>query len=143
MEETISSYKDFYLVYSKFDLETYIQKEKQKNPQRSEKYIKNMYLLKSVRLNLLDSEFERLLEEYEKSYSKKLFLYYGTCNYCEIQNAGSCTYDDGEPCRFPEERRYSMEAVGIEVIKTVRNIDIDIGYPSQKFSFKFGLACFK
>jgi hypothetical protein len=36
-----------------------------------------------------------------------------------------------------------MEAVGIEVVKTVLNLELDIDYPSKKYSYKFGLACFK
>jgi len=39
--------------------------------------------------------------------------------------------------------RYSMEAVGIEVIRTVLELNLDVEYPSNKYSFRFGLACFK
>jgi len=143
LEKALSKYERFYLVYSKFDLEKYIKEQKEKKPKRSKKYIKSMYLLKSVKQNLLDDEFDKLLSEINEPYSKKLLLYYGTCTYCQTQNAGECTYDSGEPCRFPKERQYSMEAVGIDVIKTVSKLDVDIGYPSQRYAHKFGLACFK
>jgi hypothetical protein len=38
-----------------------------------------------------------------------------------------------------------MEAIGIEVIQTVRDLRdrLNIEYPSNKFSYRFGLACFK
>ncbi len=148
LEKQVSTYKDYFLVYSQFDLEEYIKKEREKNPKRSEFYIKNTYFLKSVMTNLLDKEFNELLSHFNKVFRKKLLLYYGTCNFCHIQSAGKCTYDDGVPCRFPKDRRYSMEAVGIEVIKTVlelkkKGIELGFEYPSSKYDYKFGLACFK
>jgi len=38
-----------------------------------------------------------------------------------------------------------MEAAGIEVISTVRDLRdrFNIEYPSNKYSYRFGLACFK
>jgi predicted metal-binding protein len=93
----------------------------------------------------LEKEFEKFLAQYDKQYKKRLLLYDGTCRYCKIQNAGACTFDSGEPCRFPKEKRFSMEAIGIEVIKTVRDLKsrLDIDYPSNKYSYRFGLVCFK
>jgi predicted metal-binding protein len=95
----------------------------------------------------LEEEFSKFLQQHNRNFSKKLLLYDGTCRYCKIQNKGSCTYDSGNPCRFPIEKRYSMESVGIDVISTVRELKqkevIDIEYPSNKYSYRFGLACFK
>jgi predicted metal-binding protein len=144
MENIISRFDEFFLIYSQFDLEGYIKNEKKKNPRRSEFYIKNTFLLKKTfLLNDLEGEFDRFLMQYEKNYSKILLLYDGTCRYCLMQNAGPCTYDAGEPCRFPEERRYSMEAVGIDVIQTVKHLRLEVDYPSNKYSYRFGLACIK
>lgn len=145
LEKALSTYAEFYLVYSTFDLESYIKKEKEKTG-RSEFYIKNTFLLtKSFESNELETEFEKFLSQYTKPYKKRLLLYDGTCKYCKIQNAGACTFDSGEPCRFPNEMRYSMEATGIEVIQTVRDFKdkLKIEYPSNKYSYRFGLACFK
>lgn len=147
LENTISSYKEFYLIYSLFDLETYIKKEKART-NRSEFFIKNTFLLtKTFESNDLENEFFNFLKQYNKKYRKRLLLYDGTCRYCKINNLGACTYDISKPCRCPSEKRYSMEAVGIEVIRTVRNLKkkqiIDIEYPSNKIYYRFGLACFK
>ena len=147
LKKALSTYKEFYLIYSKFDLETYIKKEKEKT-NRSEFFIKNTFLLtKSFDNYDLENEFISFLSEYNKPFKKKRLLYDGTCKYCKIQEKGACSYDDGEPCRFPTEIRYSMEAVGIEVIRTVLDLKkhnkIDIEYPSNKYSYRFGLACFK
>jgi predicted metal-binding protein len=144
LEKAISTYKEFYLIYSMFDLETYIRKEREKKPNRSEFFIKNTFLLtKSFELNDLESEFNKFLAQYNKKYKKKLLLYDGTCRLCSLRKKGKCTFDAGEPCRFPKDKRYSMEAVGIEVIRTVRELKLDIEYPSNKYSYRFGLACFK
>lgn len=145
LEKALSTYKDYYLIYSKFDLESYINKEKERTG-RSEFYIKNTFLLtKSFEANDLEEEFEKFLTQYNKQYKKSILLYDGTCKYCKIQNAGDCTFDSGEPCRFPNEKRFSMEAIGIEVIKTVLDLKdkLNIEYPSNKYSYRFGLACFK
>ena len=148
LEKQLNSYKEFYLIYSRFDLESYIQKQKQKHPNRSTFYIKSMFMLrKHFILNNLEEEINTFLEQYRKTYKKKLILWDGTCRYCLLAGEGKCSFDDGKPCRFPLEKRYSMEAVGIEVIRTVlelvKSSRINIKYPSEKYSYRFGLACFK
>lgn len=143
LEEQIGNYEEYYLIYTRLDLEEYIEKEKKKNPNRSELYIKSNYFYNEMETTALVEEIDKFLAQYEKSYLKKLLLYSGTCRYCKMQNSGDCTYNSGEPCRFPEYIQYSMEAVGIEVVKTVINLDLGIDYPSQKYVYLFGLACFK
>ncbi|MBY9003673.1 MAG: hypothetical protein KGD73_06850 [Candidatus Lokiarchaeota archaeon] len=145
LEKALSTYTDFYLIYSMFDLESYIKKEKERT-NRSEFFIKNTFLLtKSFESNDLENEFKLFLAQYDKKYKKRLLLYDGTCKYCKKQNAGVCTFDSGEPCRFPQEKRFSMESIGIEVISTVRDLreKFNIEYPSNKYHYRFGLACFK
>jgi len=145
LEKVLSTYTDFYLIYSMFDLESYIKTEKQRTS-RSEFYIKNtFYLTKAFESNDQEKEFEKFLKQHARKYKKRLLLYDGTCKYCKIQKAGACTFDSGEPCRFPQEKRYSMEATGIEVIRTVADLrsKLNIEYPSKKYSYRFGLACFK
>jgi predicted metal-binding protein len=142
LEKAISTHNEFYIIYSKFDLEAYIKKERALT-NRSEFYVKNMFLLtKSFLTEDLNVEFEKFLAQHNNPYKKRLLLYDGTCKFCSTQNAGECTYDAGEPCRYPKEKRFSMEAVGIEVIKSILELKID-GYPSNKYSYRFGLACFK
>lgn len=147
LEKALSTYSEFFLIYSLFNLEEYIEKEKERT-HRSAFFIKNTFLLtKSMESLDLEEEFSKFLQQHSRSFSKKLLLYDGTCRYCKIQSKGSCTYDSGNPCRFPNEKRYSMESVGIDVISTVRKLKqkevIDIEYPSNKYSYRFGLACFK
>jgi len=145
LEKALSTYTEFYLIYSMFNLEGYIQKEKERT-NRSEFYIKNTFLLtKSFESNDLENEVAKFLNQYDKAYKKLLLLYDGSCKYCKTQKAGACSFDSGEPCRFPKEKRFSMEAIGIEVIRTIRDLKnkLNIKYPSNKYSYRFGLACFK
>jgi predicted metal-binding protein len=143
LEDEISTYEAYYLIYTRIDLEEYIRQEKKKHPNRSELYIKSNYFYNEMETTALVEEMDTFLAQYEKNYSKKLLLYSGTCRYCKMHNMVECTYDSEEPCRFPQHIQYSMEAVGIEVVKTVINLDLDIEYPSQKYIYLFGLACFK
>jgi len=145
LEKELSTYSEFYLICSIFDLETYIKKEKERT-NRSEFYIKNTFFLTNTfESRDLENEFEKFLAQYNKEHKKRRLLFDGTCKYCKIQNAGNCTFDTGEPCRYPKEKRFSMEAIGIEVIRTVLGLKskLDIEYPSKKNSYRFGLACFK
>ncbi|MFX1385559.1 MAG: DUF2284 domain-containing protein [Promethearchaeota archaeon] len=143
LEEEISTYKEFFLVYSKFNLEKYIKEIKAMHPKRSEMRIKNSSYMKIMYRNDLEMEMEKFLNQYQTTYGKKLILYDGSCKVCYNKKAGKCTYDSGKPCRNPNEMRYSMEAVGIEVIRTVINLKASIEYPSNKYHYRFGLACFK
>ncbi|MHA2289442.1 MAG: DUF2284 domain-containing protein [Promethearchaeota archaeon] len=145
LEKALSTYSEFYLIYSIFDLESYINKEKERTG-RSEFFIKNSFFLtKTFESNDLEQEFEKFLAQHGKNFKKRLLLYAGTCKYCKIRKAGPCSFDSGEPCRFPRDMRYSMEAIGIEVIRTVMELKNQLGieYPSKKYSYNFGLVCFK
>ncbi|MBR5284771.1 MAG: DUF2284 domain-containing protein [Clostridia bacterium] len=53
------------------------------------------------------------LTAYEEAHPKSLALWAGTCDLC-----GRCAKIDGEPCRFPEQMRHSIEALGGDVGKT-------------------------
>ena len=54
-------------------------------------------------------------EEEENPGSESLSA--GTCQICS-----GCTRPAGEPCRFPEKRRYSIESIGGNVGKTISKL---------------------
>ena len=147
LEEEVSQYKKFFLIYSIFDLENHIKEVKVKHPKRSEYRIKFDFQMKSLFREDLDEEFTKFFENYNENYEEKLFLFDGTCRICLNKEKGGCTFNDGKPCRYPNKKKYSMEAVGIEVIRSVYDLKksnkMEIDYPSQKYSYRFGLACFK
>lgn len=59
--------------------------------------------------------FKKELKELEKIYNGE-YLYSGQCDLCP-----TCAKKVDEPCRFPDLRRSSIEAVGGNVIKTTRD----------------------
>ena len=58
---------------------------------------------------------KKMLEEEERL--DGLYLSCGPCSMCAV-----CSRVDGEPCRNPSLRRYSMEALGTNVISTSRGV---------------------
>lgn len=51
----------------------------------------------------------------EKQNPGSMALFAGTCEICE-----NCDKEDGEPCRHPEQMRYSIEALGGNVVQSVQ-----------------------
>ncbi len=143
LEYEVSTYKKFYLVYVKFDLNSYIEEIKAKHPKRNEKNIRNAFFMKNLLRDELGHEILNFIEEIQISYEDKLILWDGFCRVCFNEKDKECTYDAGEPCRYPKKKRYSMEAVGIDVTQTVKNLEFNIEWPPNDFVYRFGLVCFK
>ena len=143
LEEKVSSYQKFYLIYSKFDLRSYVKLKKDKHPKRSEDKIRNRFYLKNYLRDDLEKEVFKFLETYNDGYEIKLILWDGHCRICQKLLSKDCTYDKGEPCRYLDKKRYSMEAVGINVSDTVRNLNLNIEWPPINYYYRFGLVCFK
>ncbi len=143
LEEEASKYEKFFLVYSRFDLESHIKEVKAKHPRRSEKRIRNMFFMKSYLRDTQEKEILQFLENHNKNYQDKLILWDGTCRVCSNRKDKGCTYDSGKSCRYPDKKRYSMEAVGIHVTNTVKKINLDLEWPPVRYYYRFGLVCFK
>lgn len=144
LEKEVLSFKKFYLIYSKTNLSEYIKKTKMRYPNRSEFRIKNSFYMKNLFKDDLYKEVDKFLKGNNENFSETILLYDGTCRICNNKQDGGCTFDSGKPCRHPKKKRYSMEAVGIEVIKTVYNLkNKDFEYPSKDYAYRFGLVCFR
>ncbi len=143
LEETVAQFREFYLIYYQLNLTGYIKKQKVKYPKMSEKSIRNMLYTNNFLHNKLENEIHAFFDNYQESYEDKLILWDGYCQVCSNKIEKGCTYDTGKPCRYPKKRKYSMEAVGIEVTKTVSNLNLDIEWPPTDFLYRFGLICFK
>lgn len=150
LEKKVRSFDRFFLIYSIFNIKEYIESEKKKHPKKSENLIR--YSLYDMTLNnkkksplpdLLEKEVNIFVENYNQSYGEMLILWAGTCRLCPEKLNESCAYIKGKSCRFPDEIRYSMESVGIDVMKTVKNVDLPIENPSREFDYRFALICFK
>lgn len=143
LEQEVSRYKKFYLIYVRFDLNSYITEIKEKHPNKKEEHIRNAFFMKNLLRDRLEKEIFQFLDSYQDSYEKRLILWDGFCRICFNKKDKGCTYDSGEPCRYPDKKRYSMEAVGIEVTKTVKNLNLDIEWPPLNHAYRFGLICFQ
>ena len=115
---------------------------KSKNPQKSEDSIRKSFTRKEIIRDKLETEIWNFLDDYEIFYDNKLILWDGYCRVCYSENK-KCTYDQNNSCRYPNKIRYSMEAVGIDVDKTVKNINIKMEWPPVNYAYRFGLICFK
>ncbi len=143
LEKKVSKYQRFILVYIKYDLSKYIKQMIVKHPKRSEESIRNAFFMKNILRDKLEQEILNFINEMQNSYKEKLILWDGFCRICSNEKDRGCTYDEGNPCRYPNKKRYSMEAVGIEVTQTVKNLNFDIEWPPNDFVYRFGLLCFK
>ncbi|MFX0073455.1 MAG: DUF2284 domain-containing protein [Candidatus Hermodarchaeota archaeon] len=140
LEEEFSLYKKFFLIYYQFDLDRYISDNKKNHPKRSKEKILQSFYRNSYMRNHLEREMIHFLEENNGNYDENLVLWDGSCRLCYKKNQ-KCTYDEGTPCRYVP--RYSMEAVGINVDKTVKNAGFELEWPPTHFAYRFGLVCLK
>ncbi|TXT57173.1 MAG: hypothetical protein BAJALOKI1v1_1850009 [Promethearchaeota archaeon] len=143
MENNLLRYSKFFLIYAKFNLAAYVEKQKRKHPKRSRKQIRNRFYTKSLLRDELEQEVIHFLKEYSESYDQCFILWDGHCRICEQKGYTGCAYDQNSPCRFPEKMRYSMEAVGIHVTNMVKNLNLPIEWPPQNFSYRFALICLR
>ncbi|MFW9970307.1 MAG: DUF2284 domain-containing protein [Candidatus Odinarchaeota archaeon] len=143
LEQELSKYKKFYLVFVKYNLQLYVEKRKLKNPKRNEVSIRNAFFMKNLLRDELEQEIKLCFNKYSILFNEKLILWDGFCRLCLIEKGKECNYDLGHPCRYPDKIRYSMEAVGIDVNQTVKNLNITLEWPPNEFVYRFGLVCFK
>ena len=139
LEEEVSQYKKIYLLYHQFDIEAYVNEIKAKHPRRSENRIRSSLFRRNFVRDYLEKEIYQFLDQFQNNFKEKLVLWDGHCRICKK----TCTYNNGDPCRYPNKKRYSMEAVGINVDKTVRNLNINIEWPPINHIYRFGLVCFR
>ncbi|TFG28546.1 MAG: hypothetical protein EU532_05055 [Promethearchaeota archaeon] len=140
LEEEVLKFRDFFLIYYKFDLIKYVQEENAKHPKRSKEKILNHFYRKNILRDHLEEEIHKFFIQYPKKFTEKLILWDGFCRIC-FKEGKNCTYDNGEPCRY--QPRYSMEAIGINVDKTVKNANFELEWPPQQVTYRFGLICLK
>jgi predicted metal-binding protein len=82
-------------------------------------------VLKDIRKSLFKIEKHAFLSGYYKSFV------YGFCGPCTI--CDTCVMEDGIlTCKYATESRPSMEASGIDVFKTVKNVGLDLKVQSSR-----------
>ncbi len=143
LEKEVSQFKKFFLVFVKFDLETYVKEQKVMHPRRSEEKLRTHFYGKELVRDLFEQEMNKFLEECGNKFGERLILWEGHCRTCNNPVDKGCTHDSGKGCRYPKKRHYSIEAVGINVDKTVKNAKIQLEWPPKKCVYRFGIVCFK
>ena len=128
LEDEIMKYENFYLIYTKLNLKNDSRKENRKK-----------YNYNKMR-KIMEREMEKFIILHQNKFNEIRILWDGHCRICEKENL-KCSIDDDSPCRYPDKIRYSMEAVGINVSQTVKNVDIDIEWPPVNHVYRFGLVC--
>lgn len=71
-------------------------------------------LISDVRKNL-----DKRLIEIETQHSDSKVFFAGTCHVCDVD---TCTRIIGQPCRFPDKIRYSLESFGFDIGKTTSQL---------------------
>jgi predicted metal-binding protein len=141
-EEILQNYQEFYLIYVKTEITergAMDRKPKDSNSGTGTKVINSLQNYNRMR-DWIEEEITEFIESYSEEYTDLRILWYGHCRVCEKRRE-KCTYDDDIPCRYPDEKRYSMEAVGIDVTETVENVDLDIEWPPKNHIYRFALIC--
>jgi len=143
MKNKLAQHEKFFLVYYKYDLHNFSEKMRERHSNWSDKMCRNpRYYNNSIRKGL-ELEINQFLLTYKEKYQSRLILGGGSCRICKTQKYHGCSFDLNEPCRFPEKRRYSMEAVGINVDETVKQFGIHLEWPPINWVYQIGLICFK
>jgi predicted metal-binding protein len=125
-------------------LAEYVKEKKEKHPKRSEQRIKYFFYMNNLYKEDLKKEVENFVNDLADEPKEMLLLFDGTCRTCLNDQDKGCTFDSGKPCRYPDKKMISMEAIGIEVIRTVAKLpNRDFEYPSKTYSYRFGLVCIK
>ena len=143
LEEKISEFKRFYVVYYQFDLKKYVAEVQLKHPHRKKDRIIRSFYAKDIVRDYLEQEIIQFLKDNNEEYEEKLIFWDGCCRVCTNSKDNGCTYDSGKACRYPDKKRYSMEAVGINVNDTVKNLKINLEWPPMNYTYRFGLICFR
>lgn len=141
LEKEIGSYARFYLIYTKFDLKAHIEQEKKLHPKRKTKSILDRLYRKNIIRDELEREILDFMASIKEDDEKFLALWDGHCRICSNPIDKGCTHDKGQPCRYPDKIRFSMEAVGINVNETVKNVGIELEWPPKHYLYRFGLVC--
>ncbi len=75
---------------------------------------RSLEIMAEVKKQLTEELFEM-----ENAHPGSVSLSAGSCSTC---GKGSCTRPSGKPCRYPDKMRYSIEALGGNVGKTVHDL---------------------
>ncbi|MTI70874.1 MAG: DUF2284 domain-containing protein [Firmicutes bacterium] len=120
-EKILKSFKNGFII---------LVNEKINYQKNRDKYIKLCNKLHNI---MLDTE----KEAYNLGYKSFKTYIGGSCKLCT-----PCKINLKEKCKYPNKAKTSMEAIGIDVIKSCKNIGLDIKFIDNKITL-IGLIMFK
>lgn len=144
MEETLREYARLFVVWAGTDLAARLEEARRARPGWSEE--RRRARVHATVDEELKAAFQRevkaLLARPEVAGRPTRVLWCGgSCDVCANPADGGCTYDAGEPCRYPDRCRYSMEAVGIRVSETLATCGVDLEWPPVRQVVRAGMVC--
>lgn len=142
LEKILREYTKFFLIYEKYDINDYIREKKKEFPKRTEKKLRYAFYRENFMRDWIEEDISAFIRENSKKTEAIFVLWDGHCRVCEKKNQ-NCTHDSGLNCRYPNDIRYSMEAVGINVTETVKNLNLNIEWPPKNHAYRFGLICLR
>lgn len=140
LEKEIMKYNHFYLIYIKKDLPSKLNPKKSGFSTLSDEEKLNHLRSHEFMRDQVEAEIKNFIENNLLPTRDKITLWDGNCRICE-KKGEKCTFDNGVPCPYPDEKTYSMQAIGMDVTKTVQNADLDIQWPPKDHVFRFALVC--
>jgi predicted metal-binding protein len=124
LKNKLNKFNYFYLIIGRFNLSKYKEEMLIRHPSWSEKQAKCVLYWQSSAKRHIKDYIERI---YEKNSNRSFFLLSSGSGFKNI--------------RIPQEKIYSMEAVGINVFKTLDNNNIEYELKPEKIILLVNLIC--
>ncbi|MHA1805388.1 MAG: DUF2284 domain-containing protein [Promethearchaeota archaeon] len=141
LEREFSHYKHFYLIGVKLNLDKYIKRLQKKFPKKKRERLINELYRKKILERELNNFIITFLEKKKEKHENFFILWAGSCDTCELEGK-RCTYEENEPCRYPEKMKRGMTSAGINTVETVKRFGLNLNWKNEKYTYRFGLACF-
>ncbi|MHA1688635.1 MAG: DUF2284 domain-containing protein [Promethearchaeota archaeon] len=141
LEKELSQFKRFYLIGVSLNLNKYIQVIRKKFPKKTkERLINELYRKKTLEREL-NNFIIAFLEKKKEKHEKYFLLWAESCDTCELEGK-KCSYEENNPCCYPEKMKRGMTSAGINTVETVKKLGIDLNWDNEKYTYRFSLACF-
>lgn len=135
----LQRFRDFIVIIYEFDLLVWKEHLRIKHPEWNEKKLEQNAFNSHLYNGKIYWGLRNLLKPYLARKSSNVYLLANAdCRRCQ-----KCAKKDGEPCRHPEERIYSLEASGINVDESLRNIGYELFWDGRRRVCQVGLVCFR
>lgn len=137
-QQKLKHYKEFRVIIYEYNLLAWKEQLRQKHPAWDDRKLQCNATNSHLYNGIIYWGLRKLLKPYLKTPSLYV-LANADCRRCRK----GCAKKMQQPCRHPKERLYSMEASGINVDATLRNIGYILQWINKERVCQVGLICFK